>query len=258
MGSCGGAIPEVIEMKDIGQERKPKNSPPRYGDQNRMPRGDAVEPLEEGLAGLRYLADHYLMSTDGWGPEARKRMGLDLRKVARQIDDLVAVLVNIAIEDRQPLRQQERGAAIRILGHQRVDRAEAAIATLLAAEDEDPKTRAAAADALGMLRTSGAESALQRAVASSHDKVARAAASALSRFAGENGIKAIEKRLGETKDPGVQSALRRAINRIEIRGGKEVSGEVVPQPASEKFKVTSEFQIILDENGHLIEQPKPR
>ena len=205
-----------VDRDPTRNEPIPKRAP------NHAPSGEIENPIELGRAGRRLVLDRVLRSVEGFGKEQLAAAGVQLRDVARYRDELATLLAQVIQYDgRRASRQRERAAAMRILGHAKIVEGEPLLTEIVASRDEDPRQRAAAADALGLMRAEGAVGTLVAQLHDSHPVVRESAARALGVVAPVETITELKTIASRMDDP---RALEIAIRAIETRhgGGKAV------------------------------------
>jgi hypothetical protein len=204
------------------------NEPRRKLPPNLAPGGDIGDARELGRAGQRMILDRVLQSVDAFGKAQIEFAGVRLRDIARHRDDMAALLGQVIRHDgRRASRQRERAAAIRIAGHFQLVEAEPLLMEILASRAEDPRQRAAAADALGLMRSERAIALLMTHLRDSHGIVRESAAGALGVIAPLDSVDELKTLMSRLDDPGPLAA---AIRKIETRHGREPSA-VEPERA---------------------------
>ncbi len=222
---------------------------------NQMPEGETFEVRKLGRTGVRIVIDQVLSSVEGFGRDSLEVLGINLKEIAMHRQEIEDILISIVMHDgRRPNRRQARSAAIRILGYLRMKGSKNVLGTVLQAEHETPSIRAAAADALGLMRAEDSEPLLMRFVNDPHENVARAAAGALGHVGTELSVTELEKRLASAVSGALQGSLQNAIRRIEERMGIKPLRPKWRKEEREASSRTQELNIEVSAQGKLVQK----
>lgn len=197
------------------------------GKGNYIPTGlGRIEPMKMGDLGVRLLIDTMLSAVDGMGTEQLAAMGVSMRDVARHRKTIEQILLSVIQNDsRRMRRQQAIGAAIRLAGHLRMTNVKPALVSLLNSVHERPALRAAAADALGLMRADDVEHVLQRHIDDLSDQVARSVIIALEKVGTEQSLSTLKRIRTMTSSLSLLHNLHTTIRAIEVRSKLEPSVE---------------------------------
>lgn len=238
----------VEQDANLNDELKP------VGRGNRMPNGEEVNPREMGRLGVRMILDDMLNAIEGMGVEQLEALGVSVREIAEQRDEIEAVLLSIIYnEGHRPGRQKARTGAIRIAGHLKMQNALPAIRVVLRSKFEPPTIRAAAADAIGLMRSDIDLPLLEQALYDMHDTVARSAAVAIGKTGTDKDVDLLKRRMIDAPSAAVRASLEVAVNRIEERANLERSVFEAGRPRpvhqnytdEEHIEVTADHRIVV-------------
>lgn len=228
----------VEQDAKLNEELKP------IGRGNLMPNGVQIYPREMGKLGVRLIFDQLLMSVEGMGIEQLEALDISLRDIAEHRSEIEDVIVSIVHnEGRHPQRQKARTAAIRIAGHLKMQRILPTIREVLRSQFEPPSIRAAAADAIGLMRSHVDAPLLERYLHDAHDIVARSTAIALGKIGGAAHIDLLKQRFVDTPNEGLRRSLEQAVNRIEERENIGLSKFEKVRPKAQERLYTEELDI---------------
>lgn len=230
----------------VKEEPKKNETYKRVGKGNYMPTGiGEIEPKKLGDLGIRLMIDDMLSSIDGMGMEQLNAMDVSMRDVAKNRKKIEQILLSIIQNDvRRWRRQQATNGAIRLAGHLRMEGVKLLLVILLNSTHERPTLRAAAADALGLMRADDVEHVLFKHIDDPHDQVARAVVVALGKVGTENSLSALRRRLTTTSNSSLLRNLHSTIRTIEERSGLEPSIDELPPEKHDKISYTQ----VLDDN----------
>jgi hypothetical protein len=226
---------------------------------NAMPTGEAIEPRRMGATGVRMVLDQLLSGVDGLGREQLDALGIDPKELTEHRDAIEQALLAIIREDyRRPQRRQAVAAALRLAGHLRMRNTARALTAVLEAQHNPPTLRAAAADALGLMRAPDAERVLLAHLDDPQETVARAAGIALGKIGTTQCLDELRRRALSAENLALQRSLYGSVRAIEEQAGMPPSLEEWQKPERAQPQRTRVTKLELDARGELSSQPSDR
>jgi hypothetical protein len=228
-------------------------TPKKASEINTIPKGVKINPRKMGITGTRILIDKVLASMDGIGLPHLESLGISLRDIQANRQDIESVFASIIRNEiKRPMRQQACTAAIRLGGHLKLTGLVPVLQNVLTANHEEPTIRAAAADSLGLMRSKASVPLLTKYMKDPQPLVANAVITAIGKTGQAGILPTLRDLIAKSKDPAKVKCLTLAINRIEKR--EKIPATIPPwkKPVITGNKQTTELKIEITTQGKLV------